>query len=79
MSPEHVVVKGFKGIALNRWMVGTYRNVAIITDDGGVEAVRLGAEPHRSVGFPKCDVFVSPDHPVKDGSVPNWSEMRPRF
>lgn len=79
MGCEIVVVKAFKGIALTRWMVRSSGNVAIITDFEGAEAVRLGDEPRRSIGFPKCDVFVAPDRPVPDGTVPNWAEMRPRF
>ena len=79
MSIQPVVIKAFKGIALNRWMVGTVGDVAIITDIHGAEAVRRGAEPTHSVGFPKTDIFAVPESPVLDGSVPNWAEMRHIF
>lgn len=76
---EHVVVRAFRGVALNRWMVGVLDNVAVITDRAGADAVQAGLDPLRSLGFPKEDIFVSPDCPVPDGSVPNWAEMRRRF
>jgi len=76
MSIQPVVIKTFRGIALNRWMVGTVGDVVVITDTQGAEAIRRGAEPAHSVGFPKSDVFAVPESPVLDGSVPNWAEMR---
>ena len=79
MSIEPIVAKAFKGVALNRWMVGTAGNVAVITDDAGAAAVRRGAEPTHTVGFPKSDIFIRPESPVPEGTVPNWAEMRRRF
>lgn len=79
MGCEAVVVKAFKGIALNRWMVGTVGGVAVITDADGAEACKRGQTPRYSVGFPKSDVFCLPDRSIEDGSSPNWDEMRRRF
>lgn len=58
MEPEPVTVKVFGGSLVSRWMIGTYKNVAVITDDAGVRALQSGGEPAHAVGFPKSDVFV---------------------
>jgi hypothetical protein len=79
MEPEHVVIKAFRGIAINRWLVGVGADSAVITDESGATAVLVGREPEHSLGFPKGDIFVPPDTPVRDGDRPNWEEMRPRF
>jgi hypothetical protein len=80
MTPERVVIKGFNGVALVRWLVGVLPTVAKITNDDGAEAVRTGRSPEFVVGFPLFDVFVwDVDTGIKDGDKPNWSQFRPKF
>jgi hypothetical protein len=79
MSIEPVVVKAFRGIALNRWLIGICGEVAVITNEAGAEAVRGGRVPAHTVGFPKGDVFQPSGARIDDGIIPNWSEFRPRF
>lgn len=55
MEPEPVTVRVFGGSLVNRWMIGTYKAVAVITDDAGVRALQAGGEPAHAVGFPKGD------------------------
>ena len=79
MTVERVVIKAFRGVALNRWLIGASGEIAIITDDAGALAAREGLEPEHSLGFPKVDIFRPCDGAVDDGSMPNWADMRHRF
>jgi hypothetical protein len=78
MEPEIVIVRAFRGVAWTRWMVGDGGSVAILTNEQGAAAVRLGLQPEHSLGFPKADVFYPCDG-VQDGSIPDWTTMRRRF
>jgi hypothetical protein len=80
MSPQRVVIKGFNGVALVRWLVDVLPNVAAITNDEGVEAIKKGRKPEFIVGFPLMDVFILEDDvSIDDGDKPNWSKFRPKF
>jgi hypothetical protein len=79
MVMERVVVKAFMGVALNRWLIGTRGHLADITDDSGAEMVNAGREPLYVVGFPKQDVFRPESEIITDGSIPDWTKIRPRF
>jgi hypothetical protein len=80
MKAERVVVKGFDGNVLRRWMIGSGPTVAYITDDAGAQAVDAGARPQFVVGFPLADVFEWPDAESTDKSyLQNIDDLRPKF
>jgi hypothetical protein len=79
MFCQPVVVKAFRGIALNRFMVAAEDDVAVITDAAGAASIEAGLSAAHTVGFPKIDVFAVPEWPIEDGAVPNWAEMRHLF
>lgn len=79
MAIERVLVKGFMGVALNRWLVGTRRNLADITNEDGAKAIESGREPLFVLGFPKNDVFRPISEEIPDGTTPDWTHLPPRF
>lgn len=76
MVAKHVVIRAFRGIALNRWCVGFASGAALITNEDGAAAVNRGRTPEYVLGFPSGDVFEPPDTGITDGDSPNWAEMR---
>lgn len=79
MVCQAVVVRAFRGVALNRWMVGETGNVAEITDESGAKDVSAGQQPAHVLGFPKNDIFESPTTSISDGDTPDWTQLTQRF
>lgn len=76
---ESVIVKAFRGVAINRWLIGEYGHLAVITNERGAEAVRRGEQPEFVLGFPKDDVFCHQTGFVVDGDTPDWSAIPKKF
>lgn len=77
MRGDTVIVRAFGGkpLLLRVWSVGA--RVVYLTDDGGIERMRAGAEAVPPLGFPKEDVFKYEAAAAASLKRVDWSKLTP--
>jgi len=71
-----VIIKGYKELAYLGWVVEVTKDIALITDDEGLNSIKSGVETNRTIGILLTEVFeFDASLCIAGGDKPNWSKL----